>query len=135
MILSSRFRRPAPPPQMIDVDESGDLEKEEIVIAVKSNQKVIKFLVNCGEPNLQFLLVPARLALPVAEYSANLVKKSLVGNGHADKNQVQKMVGVLLPGAKPKTADAADALAIAICHAHHRRVPKIADKVLQRERA
>ena len=46
---------------MIDVDESGDLEKEEIVIAVKSNQKVIKFLVNCGEPNLQNLLVPSRL--------------------------------------------------------------------------
>ena len=46
---------------MIDVDESGDLEKEEIVIAVKSNQKVIKFLVNCGEENLQFLLHPPRL--------------------------------------------------------------------------
>ena len=46
---------------MIDVDESGDLEKQEIVVAVKSNQKVIKFLVNCGEPNLQNLLVPSRL--------------------------------------------------------------------------
>ena len=66
MILSSRFRRPAPPPQMIDVDESGDLEKEEIVVAVKSNQKVIKFLVNCGEPNLQNLLVPSRLEATLA---------------------------------------------------------------------
>ena len=51
---------------MIDVDESGDLEKEEIVIAVKSNQKVIKFLVNCGEPNLQNLLVPSRLEATLA---------------------------------------------------------------------
>ncbi|MEE2995639.1 MAG: crossover junction endodeoxyribonuclease RuvC [Pseudomonadota bacterium] len=85
-----------------------------------------------GQARGAVMLAPARLALPVAEYSANLVKKSLVGNGHADKNQVQKMVSVLLPGAKPKTVDAADALAIAICHAHHRRVPKIADNVLQR---
>ena len=51
---------------MIDVDESGDLEKEEIVVAVKSNQKVIKFLVNCGEPNLQNLLVPSRLEATLA---------------------------------------------------------------------
>ena len=51
---------------MIDVDESGDLEKQEIVVAVKSNQKVIKFLVNCGEPNLQNLLVPSRLEAALA---------------------------------------------------------------------
>ena len=51
---------------MIDVDESGDLEKQEIVVAVKSNQKVIKFLVNCGEPNLQNLLVPSRLEATLA---------------------------------------------------------------------
>ena len=54
------------PPQMIDVDESGDLEKQEIIVAVKSNQKVIKFLVNCGEPNLQNLLVPSRLEATLA---------------------------------------------------------------------
>ena len=51
---------------MIDVDESGDLEKQEILVAVKSNQKVIKFLVNCGEPNLQNLLVPSRLEATLA---------------------------------------------------------------------
>ena len=57
--------------------------------------------------------------LPVAEYPANLVKKSVVGAGHADKHQVQMMVRRLLPGCLTRAADAADALAVAICHAHH----------------
>lgn len=66
------------------------------------------------------LLVPALYKLRVAEYPTNLVKKSVVGAGHADKKQVQMMVGVLLPAARDqKSADAADALAVAICHAHH----------------
>ena len=65
------------------------------------------------------LLAPAERGLPVAEYSANLVKKSVVGAGHADKEQVQMMVRRLLPGCAIATADAADALAVAICHAHH----------------
>lgn len=73
------------------------------------------------------LLVPALAGLEVSEYAANLIKKSLVGNGHADKNQVQAMINILLPGAKPESADAADALAVAICHAHHRRAPAIAE--------
>lgn len=67
------------------------------------------------------LMTPASVGLPVAEYAANLVKKSVVGAGHADKVQVQLMVKTLLPGADFKSADAADALAIAICHAHHRK--------------
>ncbi len=65
------------------------------------------------------LLVPACAGLPVAEYAPNLVKKSIVGNGHATKEQVSTMIGVLLPNAKVNGFDAADALAIAICHAHH----------------
>jgi len=65
------------------------------------------------------LLVPAERGLPVAEYSANLIKKSVVGVGHADKTQVQMMVRRLLPGCLIQSADAADALAVAICHAHH----------------
>lgn len=69
------------------------------------------------------LLVPARFALPVAEYPANLVKKSVVGVGHADKGQIQMMVRTLLPSSLATSADAADALAIAICHAHHRTAP------------
>ncbi len=69
------------------------------------------------------LLAPAMAGKPVAEYAANLVKKSIVGAGHADKAQVAMMVGMLLPGTNTK-ADAADALAVAICHAHHRTAPK-----------
>ncbi len=64
------------------------------------------------------LLALARAGLPVAEYASRLVKKALVGTGGADKTQVQAMIGVLLPGAKPAGADAADALAVAITHAH-----------------
>jgi crossover junction endodeoxyribonuclease RuvC len=66
------------------------------------------------------LMTPAALGLVVSEYAANLVKKSVVGNGHADKTQMQMMVKVLLPQAEFKGADAGDALAIAVCHAHHR---------------
>ena len=66
------------------------------------------------------LLTPALYSLKVAEYPANLIKKSVVGAGHAAKEQVQMMVHVLLPAASAETADAADALAVAICHAHHR---------------
>jgi crossover junction endodeoxyribonuclease RuvC len=65
------------------------------------------------------LLVPALAGIAVAEYPANLVKKSVVGVGHADKTQVQAMVQRLLPGCLASSADAADALAVAICHAHH----------------
>jgi crossover junction endodeoxyribonuclease RuvC len=65
------------------------------------------------------LLAPAERGLPVFEYSANLIKKSVVGVGHADKQQVQMMVHRLLPGVALDDADAADALAVAICHAHH----------------
>ena len=64
------------------------------------------------------LLALARAGLPVAEYATRLVKKALVGTGGADKAQVQAMLRVLLPGVKLAGADAADALAVAICHAH-----------------
>jgi crossover junction endodeoxyribonuclease RuvC len=67
------------------------------------------------------LLVPSKFGLRVAEYSPNLIKKSLVGSGHASKEQVQMMINTLLPGCDFESADSADALAIAICHAHHRQ--------------
>ncbi len=76
-----------------------------------------------GQARGVVMLAPARAGLPVFEYSANLVKKSVVGAGHADKRQVAMMVGRLLPGVVA-TADAADALAVAICHAHHRATAK-----------
>jgi crossover junction endodeoxyribonuclease RuvC len=66
------------------------------------------------------LMTPAALGLPVGEYAANLVKKSVVGTGHAEKGQIAVMIKLLLPAADARSADAADALAIAITHAHHR---------------
>jgi crossover junction endodeoxyribonuclease RuvC len=73
------------------------------------------------------LLAPALRGIPVAEYSANLIKKSVVGAGHADKHQIETMVRMLLPGVVA-AADAADALAVAICHAHHLETTRIWDK-------
>ncbi len=63
----------------------------------------------------------ARAGLEVHEYAANLVKKSVVGSGHAAKQQIGAMVAMLLPGASDIREDEADALAVAICHAHHSR--------------
>lgn len=67
------------------------------------------------------MLAPAKAGILVAEYAPNLIKKTVVGAGHADKSQIRMMIGVLLPMADPQSDDAADALAIAICHAHHRQ--------------
>lgn len=64
------------------------------------------------------MMAPSKFGVTVAEYPANLVKKSIVGAGHAEKSQVQAMIRVLLPGIEA-SPDAADALAVAICHAHH----------------
>lgn len=66
------------------------------------------------------LLAPALAGVPVTEYAAKTVKLAVVGTGGAEKEQVAMMVRRLLPGAAIKRADAADALAVAICHAHHR---------------
>ena len=66
------------------------------------------------------MLVPAKAGLAIAEYAPNLVKKTIVGTGHGEKAQIRMMIGVLMPKADPQSEDAADALAIAVCHAHHR---------------
>ena len=65
------------------------------------------------------MLVPAAAGLAVGEYAPNAIKKTVVGVGHADKRQILHMVQLQLPGAEIEGPDAADALAIAICHAHH----------------
>lgn len=80
----------------------------------------VRSALTLGQARGVVLVTPAIRGLPVAEYAANLVKKSVVGTGHAEKNQVALMVKALLPAAVVKGADATDALAIAICHAHHR---------------
>jgi crossover junction endodeoxyribonuclease RuvC len=76
-----------------------------------------------GQARAISLLVPARLGLPVAEYAPNLVKKSVTGSGHAEKHQVEVMVRMLLPTARPETNHSADALAVAITHANIAKSP------------
>jgi crossover junction endodeoxyribonuclease RuvC len=91
--------------------ESGAVEE----VFVNSNpQSTLKL----GQARGVCLLALAKAGLPVAEYATRLVKKAVVGTGGAEKAQVQAMLGVLLPGAKLAGADAADALAVAIAHAH-----------------
>ncbi len=92
---------------------------ESAVEATFVNKDAIATL-KLGQARGVALLVPARAGLPVAEYAPNLVKKTIVGAGHSEKAQIRMMVGVLLPKADPQSDDAADALAVAICHAHHR---------------
>ncbi|MGE0629664.1 MAG: crossover junction endodeoxyribonuclease RuvC [Hyphomicrobiaceae bacterium] len=79
-----------------------------------------------GQARGMALLAPAMKGLQVAEYPPNLVKKTVVGAGHAEKKQIQVMIGFLLPRAKFESADEADALAIAICHANHRGIRQLA---------
>jgi crossover junction endodeoxyribonuclease RuvC len=81
------------------------------------------------------MLVPALHGLLIAEYAPNAVKKTVVGAGHSDKDQIRAMVKCLLPRAKPDSADAADALAIAITHAHSRAWTKLAESIAAAERA
>lgn len=85
-----------------------------------------------GHARAMALIVPALAGLPVAEYGANQVKKTVVGVGHAEKAQVGAMVRVLLPKSNPESADAADALAIAIAHAHHRTARALKAAMLAR---
>lgn len=81
------------------------------------------------------LLVPAQFGLAVGEYSPNTVKKTVVGVGHAAKEQVAHMVKVQLPGVELAGPDAADALAVAICHAHHARSTMMLKQAVQRASA
>lgn len=69
------------------------------------------------------LLAPAMKGVRVAEYTPNQIKKTVTGVGHAEKHQIQAMIGFLLPKARFESADEADALAIAICHANQRAAP------------
>ena len=95
--------------------DSGAVEE----VFVNSNpQSTLKL----GQARGVCLLALARAGLPVAEYATRLVKKALVGTGGAEKAQVQAMLRVLLPGVKLAGPDAADALAVAICHAHMGRL-------------
>jgi crossover junction endodeoxyribonuclease RuvC len=81
------------------------------------------------------MLVPARAGLPVGEYAPNQVKKTIVGVGHADKRQVDHMVRLQLPGVEIAGPDAADALAIALTHAHFARAGGRLEEALRRASA
>lgn len=85
-----------------------------------------------GQARGVVLLAPAIRGLPVSEYAPNLIKKTVVGAGHAGKAQIRMMVGRLLPGCSIESEDAADALAVAICHAHHFQTNRIWTAALER---
>src|SRR6201986_5455514 len=76
------------------------------------------------------MLAPAMFGITVAEYAPNQVKKTVVGAGHADKNQIAVMLKILLPKAEPASPDAAEALSIAITHAHQRSSASLRMKVV-----
>jgi crossover junction endodeoxyribonuclease RuvC len=95
-----------------------DYAAVEEVFVNKNPQSTLKL----GQARGVVLLGAARNHTPVTEYAARLVKKSVVGSGKAEKEQVQAMLRILLPGLKLAGPDAADALAVAITHAHHIRV-------------
>lgn len=83
------------------------------------NQNPVSTL-KLGHARAAAMLAPAAAGILVAEYKPNLIKKSVVGAGHAEKAQVVAMMRILLPGSRVESEDSADALAVAICHAHHR---------------
>lgn len=75
-----------------------------------------------GHARAAAILAVAMHDIPVFEYEPNKIKKAITGAGHADKSQIEKMISILLPAAKPKTSDEADALAIALTHANYRKL-------------
>ena len=93
---------------------------EEAAVEATFVNKDASATLKLGQARGVALLVPARTGIAVHEYAPNLVKKTIVGAGHSEKNQIRMMIGVLLPKADPESEDAADALAIAVTHAHHR---------------
>jgi crossover junction endodeoxyribonuclease RuvC len=99
----------------------AELAPDEAAVEATFVSKDAAATLKLGQARGIALLVPAIAGLPVAEYAPNLVKKTIVGAGHGEKAQIRMMIGVLLPKADPRTHDAADALAIAVCHAHHRQ--------------
>ena len=98
-----------------------DFAPDEAAVEATFVNKDASATLKLGQARGIAMLVPAIAGLRVAEYAPNLVKKTIVGAGHCEKAQIRMMIGVLLPKADPRTDDAADALAIAVTHAHHRQ--------------
>jgi len=114
--LSERLRQLHDGLQSVIASFSPDEAAVEETFVNKDARATLKL----GQARGIALLVPALNGLSVGEYAPNLIKKTVVGSGHADKDQIHMMVKVLLPKSDAKTPDAADALAIALTHAQHR---------------
>jgi len=98
-----------------------EFRPDEAAVEATFVNKDAKATLKLGQARGIAIVVPAKAGVPVSEYAPNLVKKSIVGAGHGDKAQIRMMIGVLLPKADPSSDDAADALAVAVTHAHHRQ--------------
>jgi len=107
---------------LVDAHGPDEAAIEETFVT-KNGQSTLKL----GHARAAAMLAPARAGVSVAEYAAAVVKKAVVGAGAADKTQVAFMVRRILPAAGEVSADAADALAVAICHANSRRMRRIGD--------
>lgn len=103
-------------------DVIGSFSPDEAAVEATFVNRDAAATLKLGQARGIAMLVPARAGLLVAEYAPNAVKKAIVGAGHAEKVQIRMMVSVLLPRAEFDSDDSADALAVAICHAHHRGV-------------
>src|SRR5258705_728063 len=108
----------------------GDYQPAEAAVEQTFGNKDGVATLKLGQARGVAMLSPAMFGISVAEYAPNRVKKTVVGAGHADKNQILMMLKILLPKAEPKSPDAADALAIAITHAHHRASAMLRLKVV-----
>ena len=109
-----------------------DFAPDEAAVEATFVNKDASATLKLGQARGVALLIPARAGISVAEYAPNLVKKTIVGAGHCEKEQIRLMLRVLLPKAEPATHDAADALAIAVTHAHHRQSAALKLKVAAR---
>ena len=114
-VLPKRLSHLATQLEALIADHSPAAAAVEEVFVNKNPQSTLKL----GQARGVVIMVAARAGMDVGEYAARLVKKAVVGNGNAEKVQVHAMVSRLLPGAKIAGPDAADALAVAITHAHH----------------
>ena len=102
------------------VEIIGEYGPDEAAVEETFVSKDARATLKLGQARGIAMLAPAAAGIPVFEYAPNQIKKTVVGVGHAEKSQIHHMLKMLLPKAKPKSPDAADALAIAICHAHQR---------------
>ena len=106
-----------------------EFKPDEAAIEETFVNKDARATLKLGQARGVVMLAPVMRKIGVAEYAPNLIKKTVVGNGHAEKEQVKHMVKILLPRAQLKTADSTDALAIAICHAQHRGAKALEEKL------